>query len=114
MCETTNRNKNEIQKSTQVVKFSTFGQSQWKLKLLWFDITLRAEALKLPISALRVVSFGAATRRNTSWGNRKFNFLNRDLENVTFSKSHLPVFRRQPTNDILLILSHNKVQYKSD
>ena len=56
MCETTNRNKNKIQKSTQVVKFSTFGQSQWKLNLLWSHITLRAEALKLPISALRVIS----------------------------------------------------------
>ena len=48
-----------------------------------------------------------------AWGPENQLF-NRNLQKLTFSKSHPWVSGRQLTNDILLILSHNKVQQKSD
>ena len=77
MCETTNRNKNKLQNLIWVVKFSTSSLSQWKLNWPWSDITLRAEALKLPISALRVIDFArqrAETLQNGCQGGRKLTF----------------------------------------
>ena len=77
MCETTNRNKNDLQKLTWVVEFTTFSRGQWKLNSLCSDITLRAEALKLPISALRVIDFArqrAETLQKACRGGRKIKF----------------------------------------
>ena len=77
MCETTNRNKNQLQNLIWVVKFSTFSRSQWKLNWPWSDITLRAEALKLAIYALRVIDFArlrAETLQNPCQGCQKINF----------------------------------------
>ena len=77
MRETTNRNKNHLQNLIWIVKFSNFWQGQWKLNWPWSDITLRAEALKLPISALRVIDFArqrAETLQNGCQGGRRTNF----------------------------------------
>ena len=59
MCETTNRNMNHLQNINWIVEFTTFSRSQWKLNSPCSDITLRAEALKLLVSALRVIDFAS-------------------------------------------------------